>query len=118
MYRKKVYSSEFKIAKIQEFETGELSQREFCRINDINYFTFHEWLRKYRENEGSVIEDEQTVKAMPLIDVREKLMESNPQPQVQRTVAKQHYLHIRISGTDIEVLSSDLPVLIEALKHD
>ena len=34
--------------------SGDQTQKKFCRDNNINYFTFQSWLRKYRQSEQAV----------------------------------------------------------------
>ena len=44
----KVYSTECKIALIEEYRSQNISMRTFCKEKDISLSTFESWLRKIR----------------------------------------------------------------------
>jgi len=44
----KVYSAEYKISLIEEFQSRNISMRAFCKEKDLSLSTLESWLRKIR----------------------------------------------------------------------
>jgi hypothetical protein len=42
---------------IQEYESGELTQKAFCHSHDLPMGVFQYWLRKYREEDSNIPDD-------------------------------------------------------------
>ena len=45
-------------AMIESYQSGDLTQKEFCLKNGINYSTFRFWLHQYRQEEGNASKEQ------------------------------------------------------------
>ena len=54
----RIQKTEQMFALIQSYQSSDLTQRDFCLENDINYSTFQFWLKRYRQDNNSQSRDE------------------------------------------------------------
>ena len=112
----KRYSKEFKLSRVQEYESGEFSALELCRLYGFAEVTMHRWIKKYSKLSQTnivIVEDKQSAtKKLAEYETRiEELERIVGQKQItidylERMIelAKEHY------GMDIKK-NSDTPHL-------
>ena len=95
-----IYSAEFKINAIKEYQTKNESIRKFCNERNIKLSTFYSWLRKFRDLSPN----------NQLIDVTKPVKELVVQPHRKRTFT------LNIKGKILTFDFDDLKDVMEILK--
>ncbi len=88
--------------KVNEFNNSGLTQREFCRQNDLSYWSFNSWNRRLSKDKG----------ATSLVEIPSKTIKSMSQPKDEFEIITKNGLRIKIPDKfKPETLSSILEVL-------
>jgi hypothetical protein len=56
---------EYWIHHYQSFKAQEITQREYCRQNNLGYWTFNKWKREFDQEDGSTLLQQLPVKYQP-----------------------------------------------------
>lgn len=110
--KRKVYTDDFKIKMVREYEKGELSIAEFAAKNAITQCTFQRWLEVYRKNDVAKSETKPNENVKP-IDITKEAKEIISETMV----TEEPKIDIEINGITLTFPLKNLKKILEAIQN-
>jgi len=112
----KVYSAEYKIAAITEFQSRQITIRDFAKEKDINFSTFSSWIlkaRKYGQPSQKQISKNEITSLMP-IEVTTEAKEIIKE-EANKKVSKTFIMEVK--GIKLTFSISNIKEVLEAINN-